>query len=91
MVRLGRTYGNLMVEVVASNTKLRARARRAVALATGVGDEQAAAALEAANGEAKVAIVALLADVDAQAARDRLIAAGGAVRRALEADGIARE
>src|SRR5687767_3296191 len=86
MVRLGRTYGNLMVEVVASNTKLRARARRAVALATGVGDEQAAAALEAADGEAKVAIVALLADVDAQAARDRLIAAGGAVRRALEAD-----
>ena len=88
MVRLGRTYGNLMVEVVASNAKLRARARRAVALAAGVDDEQAAAALEAADGEVKVAIVTLLARIDAQAARDRLIAAGGAVRQALEPDRV---
>ncbi len=83
MVRLGRTYGNLMVDVVASNAKLRARARRAVALAAGVSDEQAAAALDAAGGEAKVAIVALLARVDARSARDRLTAAGGSVREAL--------
>ena len=83
MVRLGRTYGNLMVDVVASNTKLRIRARRAVALAAGVSDEQAATALDAAGGEAKVAIVALLAHVDAQSARDRLITAGGSVREAL--------
>ena len=83
MVRLGRTYGNLMVEVVASNAKLRSRARRAVALAADVSDEQAAAALDAADGEAKVAIVALLAGVDAQSARDRLITAGGSVREAL--------
>jgi len=83
MVRLGRTYGNLMVDVVASNTKLRGRARRAVALAAGVSDEQAAAALDDADGEAKVAIVALLAGVDVQSARDRLITAGGSVREAL--------
>ena len=45
MVRLGRTYGNLMVDVVASNAKLRARARRAVELATDASDEEVDAAL----------------------------------------------
>lgn len=84
MVRLGRTYGNLMVGVVAANTKLRARARRAVELATAVSDEQLDAALEAAGGDAAVAIVSLLGGVDADGARARLGAAGGSVRRALE-------
>ncbi len=85
MVRLGRTYGNLMVDVVASNSKLRARARRAVELATAVTDEEIDAALVAADGDTKVAIVSLLAGVDAQTARRRLDAAGGAIRAALEA------
>src|SRR4029453_16729116 len=40
MIRLGKTFGNLMVDVVASNAKLRARARRAVALATGAADAE---------------------------------------------------
>lgn len=83
MVRLGRTYGNLMVDVVASNAKLRARARRAVALAARVSDDEASAALDAADGEAKVAIVTLLARVDARTARDLLTQAGGSVREAL--------
>jgi N-acetylmuramic acid 6-phosphate etherase len=83
MVQLGRTYGNLMVDVVASNEKLRNRARRAVAAATGASDEVAAEALEAAGGEAKVAIVALLAGLDSAAARTRLESAGGALRKAL--------
>ena len=83
MVRLGRTYGNLMVDVVASNSKLRARARRAVELATDVSDEEIDAALFAADGDTKVAIVSLLAGVDAQTARRRLDAAGGAIRAAL--------
>ena len=85
MVRLGRTYGNLMVDVVASNSKLRARARRAVELATAVTDEEIDTALVAADGDTKVAIVSLLAGVDAQTARRRLDAAGGAIRAALEA------
>ncbi|MGH3071681.1 MAG: N-acetylmuramic acid 6-phosphate etherase [Gaiellaceae bacterium] len=84
MVRLGRTYGNLMVDVVTANEKLRARARRTVELATGVPGAEAEGALAAADGDAKVAIVSLLAGVDAAAARQRLDAAGGAVRRALE-------
>jgi N-acetylmuramic acid 6-phosphate etherase len=85
MVRLGRTFGNLMVNVVASNAKLKARARRAVELVTDASNDEADAALEAARGDAKVAIVSLLAGVSADQARLRLKAAGGNVRRSLEA------
>jgi N-acetylmuramic acid 6-phosphate etherase len=84
MVRLGKTYGNLMVDVVATNAKLRGRVRRAIALATGASAAEVEAALDAAGGEAKVAIVTLLAGVDADAARLRLAQAGGLVRGALE-------
>jgi N-acetylmuramic acid 6-phosphate etherase len=83
MVRLGKTYGNLMVDVVASNAKLRARARRAVALATGASDGEVDAALAAASGNVKVAIVSLLAGVDAVTAATRLETANGVVRDAL--------
>jgi N-acetylmuramic acid 6-phosphate etherase len=84
MVRLGKTFGNLMVDVVAGNAKLRARARRAVAQATNASEAEVDAALEAAGGDAKVAIVALLSGLDAEAARSRLLAADGVVRRSLE-------
>jgi N-acetylmuramic acid 6-phosphate etherase len=84
MVRLGRTYGNLMVDVVATNEKLRLRARRAVALAAGVDDADAGAALRAADGEPKTAIVALRLGLDPTEARARLAAADGIVRKALE-------
>jgi N-acetylmuramic acid 6-phosphate etherase len=83
MVRLGKTYGNLMVDVQASNEKLRARARRAVAVATAAPEDEVAAAIAAADGDAKVAIVSLLAGVDADTARTRLSAAGGVVREAV--------
>ena len=83
MIRLGKTYGDLMVDVASTNEKLRARARRAVSLATGAGDDAVDAALAAAGGEAKVAIVSLLGDVDAETARSRLEQAGGNVRGAL--------
>jgi N-acetylmuramic acid 6-phosphate etherase len=83
MVRLGKTFGNLMVDVQASNEKLRARARRAVSVATAAPEEEVAAAIAAADGDAKVAIVSLLAGVDAQTARSRLTAARGVVRDAV--------
>jgi N-acetylmuramic acid 6-phosphate etherase len=83
MVRIGKTFGNLMVDVVATNAKLRARVRRIVAHATGAPDGDIEAALDAAGGDAKVAIVSLLADVDAATARVRLESAGGIVRKAL--------
>jgi N-acetylmuramic acid 6-phosphate etherase len=84
MVRLGRTYGNVMVDVVAGNAKLRTRARRAVELVTGASETEVVAALEAAGGDVKVAIVSLLAAVDADDARARLARNGGLVRRSLE-------
>jgi N-acetylglucosamine-6-phosphate deacetylase len=59
MIRLGRTHGNLMVGVAPLNEKLRARQRSIVAQAAGVSEEQAAAALLDAGGDAKAAIVAL--------------------------------
>jgi N-acetylmuramic acid 6-phosphate etherase len=83
MVRTGKTFGNLMVDVRATNDKLRARVRRIVELATGASTDEVDAALEASGGEAKVAIVSLLAEVDADTARARLDAADGRIRAAL--------
>jgi N-acetylmuramic acid 6-phosphate etherase len=82
MVRLGRTYGDLMVDLRAGNVKLRDRARRIVVDATGATPDAARTALEAADGETKVAVVMVLAGVDASAARVRL-ARDGNVRGAL--------
>jgi N-acetylmuramic acid 6-phosphate etherase len=84
MIRLGRTYGNLMVGVVAGNDKLRTRARRIVGLATDVSDAEVDAALAAAGGDARIAIVSLLTGLDVVGAQARLDEAGGAVRRAVE-------
>jgi N-acetylmuramic acid 6-phosphate etherase len=83
MIRLGKTYGDLMVDLRASNGKLEARARRIVREATGVSDDEAREALEAAGGSAKVAVVALLAELDPEAARSRLEQAGGNIEAAL--------
>jgi N-acetylmuramic acid 6-phosphate etherase len=83
MVRTGKTFGNLMVDVRGTNDKLRGRVRRIVELATGAQPDEVDAALEAAGGEAKVAIVSLLAEVDADTARSRLDAADGRIRAAL--------
>ena len=83
MIGLGKTYGNLMVDVVATNEKLRARVHRVVRQATGADTAEVDAALAAADGDAKVAIVCLLAEVEAPEARDRLRVAGGRVRAAV--------
>ncbi|WP_413758403.1 N-acetylmuramic acid 6-phosphate etherase [Streptomyces sp. MMBL 11-3] len=85
MIRLGKTYGNLMVDVRASNEKLRARSRRIVALATGAGDEEIEAALSATDGEVKDAILTILAGVDAPTATHLLKRTGGHLRAALAA------
>ena len=72
-----------MVDVCADNGKLRRRALRAVASATGIDEEQAAAALDRAGGQAKVAIVAELAGVSEERAIRLLARASGQVRLAL--------
>ena len=82
MIRLGKTFGNLMVDVQPSNAKLKARARRIVAEATGLNLEAAAVALDAAGGEVKPAILAQLLGISPAEARERLAAAGGVIRRA---------
>jgi N-acetylmuramic acid 6-phosphate etherase len=83
MIRLGKTYGNLMVDVRASNEKLRARSRRIVALATGAREQEIEAALTATDGEVKNAILVLLANVTAPRAAALLTAADGHLRTAL--------
>ncbi|RKT06055.1 N-acetylmuramic acid 6-phosphate etherase [Streptomyces sp. 3211.6] len=85
MIRLGKTYGNLMVDVRATNEKLRARSRRIVALATGAPDAEIEAALTATGGEVKNAILVLLGGVDAPTAAGLLTAAHGHLREALAA------
>ncbi|MFF4502938.1 N-acetylmuramic acid 6-phosphate etherase [Streptomyces sp. NPDC001401] len=85
MIRLGKTYGNLMVDVRASNEKLRARSRRIVALATGASDDEIERALAATDGEVKNAILTILADVDGPTAARLLEDSDGHLRAALAA------
>ena len=84
MIRLGKTYGNLMVDVAPANAKLRDRVRLIVGEATGASANDVDAALEAADGDARVAIVSLLANVDAERARARLDESERDIGRALE-------
>lgn len=88
MIRLGKTYSNLMVDVQPRNAKLRERARRIVAEATGLDLPQATEMLSACNGEIKTTIVAVLAGISPQQARKRLQETGGFVRKAILLAGI---
>ncbi|MFF7378642.1 N-acetylmuramic acid 6-phosphate etherase [Streptomyces massasporeus] len=85
MIRLGKTYGNLMVDVRASNDKLRARSHRIVALATGAADKDIEEALTATDGEVKNAILTILAGVDGPTAARLLAESDGHLRAALAA------
>ncbi|MYW67957.1 N-acetylmuramic acid 6-phosphate etherase [Streptomyces sp. SID8379] len=85
MIRLGKTYGNLMVDVRASNEKLRARSRRIVSLATGADDDAIEAALAATDGEVKNAILVVLGEVDGPTAARLLTESNGHLRAALAA------
>ena len=84
MVLLGKTYGNLMVDLKATNTKLIARTRRIVAMLTGLSEAEAKAQLARCNGELKTAVVAQRHGITAEAARELLARAGGQLRVALE-------
>ena len=83
MVRLGKTYGNLMVDVRATNTKLRDRAIRIVTEAAETTPERAKEALSACGWEAKLAIIMLRLNIGPDVARDRILQADGFLRRAL--------
>ncbi|WP_412061428.1 N-acetylmuramic acid 6-phosphate etherase [Rubrivirga sp. IMCC45206] len=83
MIRLGKVYENMMVDLQMTNLKLVERSKKIVMTATGVGYDQASQTLEAADGHVKTALVMLLADVDAGAARKRIERADGFVRHAI--------
>ncbi|WP_256794851.1 N-acetylmuramic acid 6-phosphate etherase [Terrabacter sp. Ter38] len=83
MIRLGRTWSNLMVDVVATNAKLRGRVVRILREATGADAEQARRALDDADGELKPALLSMLAGVDATTARDAIAVHDGSVAHAL--------
>jgi len=85
MVRLGKVYQNLMVDLRASNQKLRDRSVRIVQMITGLQKAQALDLLQSAEGEVKTAIVMHARRVDANAARALLVSANGRLRGALEA------
>jgi len=83
MIRLGKTFGNLMVDLQPTNAKLRRRAEAIVVAATGVDPAEAQRLLAQTHYHAKPAIVMALAGVDAAEARRLLLASDGHVRRAL--------
>jgi len=83
MVLLGKTYGNLMVDLKATNTKLVQRTRRIVAELTGLSEAAAEQQLTRCDGELKTAVVAQQRGVSADEARKLLADAGGQLRRAL--------
>ncbi len=85
MVRLGKTYEGVMVDLRATNEKLRARSVRTVRAVTGVDTDRATRALADSDGSVKHAILCLLAGVDAESARRELAAADGRLDRALAA------
>ncbi len=83
MVRTGKAYRNLMVDVVQTNEKLVARAQGILMEATGISEEDAVQVLEKAGGSVKKAIVMVLASCTAEEAQARLDKARGHVREAL--------
>jgi N-acetylmuramic acid 6-phosphate etherase len=83
MVRMGKVFGNLMVDLRATNEKLRHRTNRIIRMLTGLDAAAADAVLNRCDRELKTAIVSCLAEVSPEAARHRLEAVGGQVRSAL--------
>lgn len=83
MVLIGKSYGNRMVDLRATNQKLRMRSQRMVSELTGLDAQQAANVLQECSGEVKTAVVAAIRNVSADEARKLLEAANGQLRGAL--------
>lgn len=83
MIRLGKVWGNMMVDLQITNKKLEERSKRIVMLATGVDYDAAKQVLQQADGHVKTALVMIMANVDVQEAKRRLLAADGLVHKAL--------
>jgi N-acetylmuramic acid 6-phosphate etherase len=85
MVRMGRTYSNLMVSLIATNQKLKERTLRILGEVSDADDDRNAEILSAADGDLKVAMVSLLGPASMEEARRALELAQGSVRAALRA------
>ena len=83
MVRLGKVYGNLMVDVQVKNAKLERRARGMVMEITGLEEERAGQLLARAGYEVKTAVVMALLGVSVEEARERLAGSGGVLRKVI--------
>jgi N-acetylmuramic acid 6-phosphate etherase len=83
MIRIGKSYGNLMVDLRATNVKLQDRAERIVCEVTGLDREASRALLVRAEGRVKRALVMHALQVDAATADARLAEAGGVIRRVV--------
>jgi len=84
MIRLGKVYGNMMVDLQMNSRKLKERSKRTVMMVTGVDYETASRVLVEAKGHVKTALVMILKQVDREEAQRRLKLADGFVRRAIE-------
>ena len=83
MIRLGKVYGNLMVDLKVTNQKLAQRANRLVRQITGVDEDNAERLLAQANNEVKTAVVMQMRQVDAESARNLLSQSGGRLRQVI--------
>ena len=84
MIRLGKVYGNMMVDLQMNSKKLEERSKRTVMTVTGVDYETAVRVLSKTNGHVKTALVMILKGVDREEALRRLRLANGFVRGAIE-------
>ena len=84
MIRLGKVYENMMVDLKMTSKKLEERSKRIVMIATGVSYNDARYYLEKANGHVKTALVMILANASVEDARLRLRDANGFIRKAIE-------
>jgi N-acetylmuramic acid 6-phosphate etherase len=84
MIRLGKVYENMMIDLQMTNKKLVERSKKIVMTITGISYDEAEDYLKKANGHVKTALVMIKAEVDAEEAKRRLEKAEGFVRKAIE-------
>jgi len=83
MIKLGKVYGNMMVDLRMTSQKIAERSKRIVMMVTGSSYDEAASLIEKANGHVKTALVMALANVSSEEARTRLVMAEGFIRKAI--------
>jgi len=83
MIKLGKVYGNMMVDLMMTSKKLEERSKRTVMMVTGLNYSDAAQVLQKASGHVKTALVMTLADIQVDEAQKRLLDNNGVVRNAI--------